>query len=167
MYLLEIKLHCNKKNHWVLVKCVVVFFRRGLEMPSLSSSRSGTTCLSWPIDWWGSTRQTTVPSRWPSTPTTSSCPYRKSTLTAEAKSDCWSTDKQGHLFIYKYMIKRDQNINMCESPTCSEVVKGHLSCVKCPSEHGIQTCRRIFKIFDIGLVICSCTYLKFYAALVN
>lgn len=61
----------------------------------------------------------------------------------------------------------DQNINMCESPTCSEVVKGHLSCVKCPSEHGIQTCRRIFKIFDIGLVICSCTYLKFYAALVN
>lgn len=147
MYLLEIKLHCNKKNHWVLIKCVIVFFRRGLEMPSLSSSRSGTTCLSWPIDWWGSTRQTTVPSRWPSTPTTSSCPYRKSTPTAEAKSDCWSTDKQGHLFIYKYMIKRDQNINVWKSYlffSC-EGAPVQKPCVKCPSEHGIQTCRRILQ----------------------
>lgn len=170
MYLLEIKLHCNKKYHWVLIKCVIVFFRRGLEMPSLSSSRSGTTCLSWPIDWWGSTRQTTVPSRWPSTPTTSSCPYRKSTPTAEAKSDCWSTDKQGHLFIYKYMIKRDQNINMCESPTCSLVVKGHL--FKSPVSSVLlsmvyKPVGESSKILAMGLVICSCTYLKFYAALVN
>lgn len=68
------------------------------------------------------------------------------------------------------MIKRDQNINMCESPTCCLVVKGHL--FKSPVSSVLlsmvyKPVGESSKILAMGLVICSCTYLKFYAALVN
>lgn len=133
MYLLWIMLHVSLKTHSQIEFCM--FIRRGQGMPSLSSSRSGTTCLSWLTDWWGSTRRTTVPSRWLSTQTTWSYLYRKSMPTAEAQSDNWSADIQEHLFKYKHVWESYLFFSCKGAPV-------QKPCVECPSGRGIQTCGR-------------------------